>query len=87
MSSKECGGWSAIITKDGNIEKILYRGYTDTTNNRCEIYGVLAALQYFKTSTNIVIYSDSQYVVNTINKSWLFKWILENDLSKKNMDL
>lgn len=87
MSSINCGGWAAIITKNGEIEKTLYRGYRNTTNNRCEIYGVLAILQYFKEPTDIKIYSDSQYVVNTINNKWAVKWIQDNDETKKNLDL
>ena len=52
-----------------------------------EIMGVLACLKYFKNPEIITIYSDSQYVVNSINKNWIDKWISEKDESKKNMDL
>ena len=86
-SSEDCGGYSAIIVCDGVIEKKLYRGYKHTTNNRMEIMGVLACLKYFKNPEIITIYSDSQYVVNSINKNWIGKWISEKDESKKNMDL
>lgn len=63
------GGYSAIIFDDNNnLVKKLYQGYNNTTNNRQEIRGVLAVLDYFKEPTNLTIYSDSQYVVNTIQQ-------------------
>lgn len=63
------GGYSAIILDGkGRIIKILYRGYDNTTNNRQEILGVLSILEYFKEPIDLLIYSDSQYVVNTIKE-------------------
>jgi ribonuclease HI len=45
------------------------------------------ALEYFKNPETIKIYSDSSYVVNTINNGWAKKWFEEQDFSKKNLDL
>lgn len=81
------GGYAAIITKDQQIIKILYYGYINTTNNRMELMGLLSALQYFNTPQNIEIYSDSAYVVNSINQKHVFNWIKDNDTTKKNLDL
>lgn len=67
-STDNVGGYSTIIIHEGNIIKKLYRGYKNTTNNRCELMGVLAALKYFDTPETLEIYSDSQYVVNSINQ-------------------
>lgn len=53
--------------------KKLYRGYTRTTNNRMELLGVLECLKYFKTPEVLTIYSDSQYVVSSINNKHLEK--------------
>lgn len=66
QSSINAGGYATVIIKDGKIIKQLYYGYKDTTNNRMELRGVLAALEYFKTPTKMTIYSDSQYVVSSI---------------------
>lgn len=85
--SINCGGYSAIITKDGEIVKKLYRGYKNTTNNRMELLGVLECLKYFTNSEKITIYSDSQYIVSSINNKHLETWIKNNDQSKKNLDL
>lgn len=81
------GGYSVIITKDDIILKKICQGFKNTTNNRMELMGVLEALEYFKTPTSLTIYSDSQYVVSSINNGHLEKWISTNDLTKKNLDL
>lgn len=52
-----------------------------------ELLGVLECLKYFKTPEVLTIYSDSQYVVSSINNKHLEKWISTNDTSKKNLDL
>ena len=87
QASINAGGWSSIILKDDIIIKKLYQGYKDTTNNRMEIMAVLETLKYFKTPTKITIYSDSQYVVNSIVEKHVYKWFESKDYSKKNLDL
>ena len=87
-SSSDCGGASAIIVHEGNVIKKLYQGYKHTTNNRCELRGVLMALEYFKDfPEELEIYSDSAYVVNSINQKHVHRWFEEQDYSKKNLDL
>ena len=81
------GGYSSVITEDGKVIKILYQGFKNTTNNRQELKGVLEALKYFKTPQVLEIYSDSSYVVSSINNGHVARWIEEKDDSKKNMDL
>ena len=85
--SINCGGYAAVITHNDLVIKVLHEGFKNTTNNRMEIMGVLEALKFFKTPMNIEIYSDSSYVVNSINERHLHKWIEDNDTTKKNMDL
>ena len=87
MSSIKCGGCAAIIFKDGKIVKKLYQGYKNTTNNRMEMMGVLMALEYFDSPEILTIYSDSAYVVNSINLGHVHKWFETKDYSKKNLDL
>lgn len=86
-SSSNTGGASAIITQDGKIIKKLYLGYRNTTNNRMELMGVLMSLEYFKSPQELEIYSDSSYVVNSINQKHVWKWFENQDYSKKNLDL
>lgn len=81
------GGYSSVIYCNDKIVAQLYQGYLNTTNNRMELRGVIETLKYFKDSIKITIVSDSQYVVNSINGKHCYKWIKDNDLSKKNLDL
>jgi ribonuclease HI len=82
------GGYGAIL-KWGNYSKELSAGYKRTTNNRMELMAVIAALEALKKeSMNIVIYSDSQYVVKAVQEGWLKKWIATQFAGgKKNKDL
>lgn len=81
------GGWSSIILKNNKIFKKLYYGSKNTTNNRMELIAVIETLKFFKEKINITIYSDSQYVVNSITQGWAKSWFDNQDFDKKNMDL
>ena len=82
------GGYGVVLMS-GNHRKELSQGYSHTTNNRMEIRAVLAGLEALKKKgLNVTIYSDSQYVVNSVTKGWLDNWIATNFKGgKKNKDL
>ncbi|WP_443081878.1 RNase H family protein [Terrisporobacter sp.] len=61
------------MLQNNKIIKKLYQGYKHTTNNRMEIRGVLETLKFFKTPVKIKIYSDSQYVINSIVNKHVYK--------------
>lgn len=66
----------------------LSGGYKHTTNNRMELMAVIAALSEVDgEGQNITVYSDSLYLVETINEGRLDKWIRRNFNAKKNKDL
>ena len=72
------GGYGAILIW-GKIQKELSEGYRLTTNNRMELMAVIAALEALKkTDLELVIYSDSTYVVKAVMQGWLTKWIKTN---------
>ena len=82
------GGYGAIL-QYGSTKKELSAGYRRTTNNRMELMAVIAALQALKKEgLNIVVFSDSQYVVKAVQEGWLKNW-LRTDFKggKKNKDL
>ena len=82
------GGYGAILMW-GSKRKELSAGYRLTTNNRMELMGVIAALEALtKKHIPLTIYTDSQYIVNSVEKIWLDGWI-RNDFKggKKNKDL
>jgi cyclic pyranopterin phosphate synthase len=63
------GGWAAIINENG--AKRSLSGHEDnTTNNRMEILAVIKGLEAVSQSSDVTVYSDSQYVVNTMTRGW-----------------
>lgn len=67
------GGWSAIL-EFGGKEKELCGGDKCTTNNRMELIAAIEGLKALKEPCEVTLYSDSQYLVNAINKGWLQSW-------------
>lgn len=81
------GGYGAVLMS-GKHEKRLSEGFIRTTNNRMELLAVIAALEALKNSgTEVTIYSDSKYVVDSVQKKWVFGWQKKNFKGKKNVDL
>jgi len=82
------GGYGAILIWKGQAKEIS-AGYRRTTNNRMELMSVIAALESLKREAiDIVVYSDSQYVVKAVSEGWLQKWIRTGfSGGKKNRDL
>jgi len=82
------GGYGTILMS-GDHTKELSQGYRKTTNNRMELMAAIAGLEALKkTGLQIVIYSDSQYIVKALNEGWLNKWMATNfSGGKKNKDL
>jgi len=73
----------------GHHHKELSQGFRLTTNNRMELLAVIAGLEAIKKNElPVTVYSDSQYVVNAVEKGWLNTWI-KTDFKggKKNKDL
>ena len=82
------GGYGALLIS-GKHRKELSQGFRLTTNNRMELLAVIAGLEAIKKNElPITVYSDSQYVVNSVEKGWLNTWI-KTDFKggKKNKDL
>ena len=67
------GGWGAILEWQGH-EKELSGGEAQTTNNRMELTAMLTALRLLKEPCIVELYSDSKYVVDAIDKGWLYGW-------------
>jgi ribonuclease HI len=67
------GGWGAILEYNGH-RKELSGGDPATTNNRMELIGVISALRALNEPCEVALYTDSQYVVNAIEKGWAVKW-------------
>ena len=70
------GGWGTIlIAPDRNGKKELYGAEKNTTNNRMELIAVIRGLEALKIKPcDVVIYTDSQYIVNAFNQEWIKNW-------------
>lgn len=82
------GGYGAILMW-GDKRKELSAGYRLTTNNRMELMGVIAALESLtKKNIPLTIYTDSKYIVDSVEKRWLDNWVRTDFKGgKKNKDL
>ncbi len=67
------GGYGAILIYNG-IEKEISGGEKDTTNNKMEMLAVIKGLEMLKEECEVEVYSDSAYVVNSIEKGWIYSW-------------
>jgi ribonuclease HI len=67
------GGFGAILRYNCS-EKEISGGYRHTTNNRMELMGVIAALESLKEPCDVIATTDSQYVVNAVEKRWVWGW-------------
>ena len=81
------GGYG-VVMMSGSHRKEISGGFKLTTNNRMELLSVIIGLEHLKKEkTFVTIYSDSKYVVDAIEKKWLFSWEKKNFEKKKNPDL
>lgn len=81
------GGYGVVMLS-GKHRKEISAGFLKTTNNRMELLSVIVALESIKIiPSNVTIYSDSKYVVDAVEKKWLFNWEKKNFANKKNPDL
>ena len=81
------GGYGIVLIS-GEHRKEIKQGFRLTTNNRMELLAVIVALESIKNSNlSVFVYSDSKYVVDAIEKKWVFSWEKTNFKKKKNPDL
>jgi ribonuclease HI len=81
------GGYGTIMKYNDHVKE-LSQGFRLTTNNRMELMAVIAGLEAIKKEgIPVTIYSDSQYVVNSVEKGWIWGWEKQNFKKKANADL
>jgi ribonuclease HI len=82
------GGYGIVLLSDKGHYKEMSEGYRKTTNNRMELLSVIVGLETIRhKDSDIVVVSDSKYVVDAINKGWLDSWRKKGLSKKKNPDL
>ena len=83
------GGYGIIMELKGTTyKKEFSKGYRHTTNNRMELLAIIVGLESLKKgSSKVIVYSDSQYVIDSVNNKWIFDWQKKGFKGKKNPDL
>jgi ribonuclease HI len=81
------GGYGVVLISGRHrLEKSA--GFRLTTNNRMELMAVIAGLEALKISgSKVVVYTDSKYVADSVEKGWVFQWESKGFKKKKNPDL
>ena len=74
--------------KETTYKKEFSKGFRHTTNNRMELMAIIVGLESIKKEfSKVTVYSDSKYVVDSINQKWVFEWQKKGFKGKKNPDL
>ena len=83
------GGYGVVIELVGSTyKKEFYEGFRYTTNNRMELLAVIVGLEKLKNpNATVLVTSDSKYVVDAVEKRWVFQWEKKGFAGKKNPDL
>ena len=83
------GGYGVVMEMMGTpYKKEFFEGFRHTTNNRMELLAVIIGLEKLKApKTTVLIISDSKYVVDSVEKGWVFGWEKKYFKDKKNPDL
>ena len=81
------GGYAYILLQEEKIIKRKAQGYRYTTSNRMELMAAIAAVSDSHENTSITLYTDSQYLSNSINLGWLNKWSKRDFTKIVNPDL
>jgi len=73
------GGYGTILKAFSNNkllgEKEYSQGFTNTTNNRMELLGVITGFENLTKPCNVEVISDSKYVIDAFNKNWIDSWV------------
>ncbi len=67
------GGYGVVL-RFGEATKEISQGFKLTTNNRMELLAAIKGLEALKYPCNVKLYSDSKYLVDSVNQGWIVKW-------------
>ena len=82
-------GYGVVIELVGtDYKKEFFEGFRHSTNNRMELLAVIVGLEKLKNpKMSVLVVSDSKYVVDAVEKRWVFQWEKKGFVGKKNPDL
>lgn len=74
LGNPGAGGWAAKLEHNG-IVKMISGGFKKTTNNRMEVFAAVMALSTLKKPCRVDVYTDSRYLCDAVEKSWIYGWV------------
>jgi ribonuclease HI len=81
------GGYGTVLlftdASGSAHRKELSGGFRLTTNNRMEILSVIIALEALKEPCEVLVFSDSRYLVDAVEKGWAERWRRNNWMRSK----
>lgn len=85
------GGYGTILIYNG-VRKELSGGFLETTNNRMEMMAAIVGLEALKEPCNVILVSDSKYLIEPFTKGWVWDWkkkgfVIKGGKMRKNFDL
>ena len=82
------GGFGVILRSEKGHNKEISQGYRLTTNNRMELLAVITGLEMLKgENVDVTVFSDSKYVIDSVEKGWIYNWQRKSFAKTKNSDL
>lgn len=82
------GGFGLILRSEKGHHKEFSQGYRLTTNNRMELLAVITGLEMLKgEQVEVTVFSDSKYVIDSVEKGWIYNWQRKGFAKTKNADL
>ncbi len=82
------GGFGIVMERVGtDYRREFSQAFRHTTNNRMELLSVIIGLERLKKQSKVLITSDSKYVIDSVDKGWVFNWEKNGFSGKKNPDL
>ncbi len=76
------GGYGVVLLCEGSRRE-LSGGFQNTTNNRMEMLAAIKGLESLKERHKVTIFSDSKYLVDSISKGWVFRWMANGWMRNK----
>lgn len=88
LGNPGAGGYGIVLeTEDKRNRKEMFGGFKRTTNNRMELLAVIVALETLKKHSEVIVFSDSKYVVDSVSKGWVLNWEKKGFKKRVNVDL
>jgi ribonuclease HI len=84
---KNRGGYGLVVIRGEEVRQYCGGSYFNTTSARMEILGAIQALKKVEVGEIVEVFIDNEYVVNALDKRWVFNWERTNFRGKKNVDL